>query len=141
MKLWFLLICGFRLLTLHLSSLRRISNSLGFSLSVMLCLGSGYCIYAQSGSLVTDKYNTCRCAGPSLKERNRMGLCPLSIHWFSWHLLKLIISMISPFLSSKCDFHQWITNFGRIRKTEKDHIVSISLGKNLWEVSLKSYIR
>lgn len=137
MKLWFLKICELCPLTLRLCLLTRIPGFPGPSVSVLLRLLTSYRIYAQSSSLVTDKHNTCRCASPSLNERTRMCLCPWSVHWFSWHLLKLIIFANSPFLS----IHQRITNSRRIRTTEKNHTAYISLGKNLREGSLKSYIR
>lgn len=140
-ELWFLLICGFFPLSLHLLSLIGISDSLGFFIVSPPVLRDRYCIYVQSSLSVTDKCNVCRCAGPSLNYRNRMASCPLTSHLFSWHLLKSIIFTISPFLSSHCGIDQEITNFVRIQRSEKDHIVSIPLGKNLWEGSLKSYIR
>lgn len=119
MKLWFRLICGFY--PLNFPSHMRISDSLGFSLSVLLCFRTGYCIYTQSALLVTEKPNTCRCAGPSLYERNRTGLCPLTIYLFFWHFLMLCLWFLSGFLSSRSDIDHWITNFGRIQKTERSH--------------------
>lgn len=98
MKLWFLLICGFCPLTLHLPSLIRISDSLGCSLSVLLCLGTGYCIARVVCWLLTNTTRVGVLVPPSIGEIGQVSVPYPSISFpdICWSSLSLGFLLFCP---------------------------------------------